>query len=148
MKLFEVVRKSNALTYVFCPECGNSYSMKPPADISVEIQDDRLYKYEYGKVLKGVCKGISVLTEIPLLWIRIMSVIYGIAAVATIENVLSDLLTTFLFYIGWFDLETLTSNLYKYIWPIWWYIVALVIVVGCYFLFSAMLKTKQREEVQ
>jgi uncharacterized membrane protein len=77
-----------------------------------------------------------------------MSVIYGIAAVATIENVLSDLLTTFLFYIGWFDLETLTSNLYKYIWPIWWYIVALVIVVGCYFLFSAMLKTKQREEVQ
>ena len=36
-KLIEAVKEINNVTYGFCPECGNSYSMAPPEAIKEEV---------------------------------------------------------------------------------------------------------------
>ena len=140
MKILEVVRKSDILTYCFCPECGNSYSLNPPKEISDEVADTKLYRVEQGKLLRGVCKGISVLTEIPLLWIRIVSVFYGLEIVISIKRVLQY------YTYSWFSPESLTSNWYKYFYPVVLYIVGIISLFLLYYLFSAMLKIKKIEQ--
>ena len=120
-KLFEIVRWRDVLTYVFCPECGRTYTLDPPSSAVRKIEtDDKLYRYEDGKVLQGICKGISVLTEIPLLWIRIVSVLHTIS-------------------IG----SVMSAALHSAIPQIIGFIIGVALTVGAYYLLSLMLKVKK-----
>lgn len=76
-KLIEINRKTDNITYGFCPNCGNGYSMAPPEVVKSETEEPKLYKEKNGKVVMGLCKGISQYAGIPLLWVRILTVIYG-----------------------------------------------------------------------
>lgn len=80
-KLIEVVKEINNVTYGFCPECGNSYSMAPPEAIKEEVKEPKFYRVREGKAIMGFCTGVSKYTGIPLLWVRIMGVFYGITLV-------------------------------------------------------------------
>lgn len=83
-KLIEAIKVIDSITYVFCPKCGNSYSMAPPETIKVENQEPHLYKVREGKVIMGLCRGISEYTGISLFWIRIMTVFYGVTVIGSI----------------------------------------------------------------
>lgn len=101
-KLLEMVRVINSVTYVFCPKCGNSYTMNPVGSVEEITEAEPFYRYEEGKKIMGICKGISEYTGISLLWVRIMTVIYGLTIVGAIfyflialvvpikENVISE----------------------------------------------------------
>ena len=80
-KLIEAVKEINNVTYGFCPECGNSYSMAPPEAIKEEVKEPKFYRVREGKAIMGFCTGVSKYTGIPLLWVRIMGVFYGITLV-------------------------------------------------------------------
>lgn len=140
MKLIEVVKKTDILTYCFCPECGNAYSLNAPKEITDEIADNKLYKIVKGKLIMGICKGISVLTEIPLLWIRIVTVIYGIVEIKIVKDLLE------LFAYNTFSYNALTSDIFKFFYTPLTYVIGLAVVIGEYFLFSLMLKTKKTED--
>lgn len=79
-KLIEAVKEIENVTYGFCPECGNSYSMAPPEAIKEEVKDPKFYRVKKGMKIKGFCTGVSKYTGIPLLWIRIMGIIYAVAS--------------------------------------------------------------------
>lgn len=83
-KMIEAVKVIDTVTYAFCPECGNSYSMAPQEDIKKEVRDPKFYRIKDGKSIMGMCTGISEYTGIPLLWVRIMTVIYGFTVIGTI----------------------------------------------------------------
>lgn len=83
-KLIEAVKKIDSVTYAFCPNCGNSYSMAPPEVIQEETKEPRFCKVKDGKVIMGMCTGISEYTGISLLWVRIMTVFYGVTVVGAI----------------------------------------------------------------
>ena len=83
-KLIEAVKKIDSVTYAFCPNCGNSYSMAPPEAIQEETKEPRFCKIKDGKVIMGMCKGISEYTGISLLWVRIMTVFYGVTVIGAI----------------------------------------------------------------
>lgn len=83
-KLIEAIKVIDTVTYGFCPHCGNSYSMAPPDIIKEEIKEPRFYKIKDGKVVMGLCKGISEYTGISLLWVRIMTVFYGLTVIGAI----------------------------------------------------------------
>lgn len=83
-KLFELVKTINNVTYGFCPKCGNTYSMAPPNHITEENQPPKFYRVKDGKVVMGLCKGISEYTGISLFWIRIITVIYGLTVIGAI----------------------------------------------------------------
>ncbi len=76
-KTVEVTKKIEFTTYGFCPKCGNSFSAAPPETIKEEIHEPKFYKILNGKAITGLCKGISEYTGISLLWVRIMTVLYG-----------------------------------------------------------------------
>ncbi|MGN0613572.1 MAG: hypothetical protein ACI4JB_06680 [Porcipelethomonas sp.] len=135
-KLIQIVKKNDNLTYCFCPKCGNSYSLNAPAEIINENEDKKLYKIEHGKLLQGICKGISVLTEIPLLWIRIMTTIYGIIEVFYLYSFFEG--------VKYYIFSPSRALDYFYI-PLS-FIVSIAIVFGEYFLFSLLLKTKVTED--
>lgn len=83
-KLIEVKKVINCITYGFCPHCGNTYSMAPPEVIKAETQEPKFCKIQNGKVVMGLCKGISEYTGISLLWIRIMTVFYAFTVIGAI----------------------------------------------------------------
>lgn len=83
-KLVEAIRVINTVTYGFCPYCGNTYSMAPPDVIKEEVKEPRFCKVKDGKVVMGLCKGISEYTGISLLWVRIMTVLYGLTVIGAI----------------------------------------------------------------
>ena len=83
-KLIEAIKVFDNVTYGFCPKCGNSYSMGPPEAIKEEVQAPKFYKIKDGKVVMGICRGISEYTGIPLLWVRITTVLYGLTFIGTI----------------------------------------------------------------
>ena len=83
-KLLETIKKYDNITYVFCPHCGNSYSMAPPEVVKEENEAPKLYKIRDGKVIMGLCKGISEFTGISLFWIRIMTVLYGVTIIGAL----------------------------------------------------------------
>lgn len=83
-KLIEAIKVVDSITYVFCPKCGNSYSMAPPETIKEENHEPHLYKIREGKVIMGLCKGISEYTGISLFWIRIMTVLYGLTVIGAL----------------------------------------------------------------
>ncbi|MBQ1390018.1 MAG: PspC domain-containing protein, partial [Clostridia bacterium] len=66
-KLIEAVKEINNVTYGFCPECGNSYSMAPPEAIKEEVKEPKFYRVREGKAIMGFCTGVSKYTGIPLL---------------------------------------------------------------------------------
>ena len=76
-KLIEVTKERTYVTYGFCPKCGNSYSAGAPEEVKNESEDSKLYKVRNGKAITGLCKCISEYTGIPVLWVRIMTVLYG-----------------------------------------------------------------------
>lgn len=76
-KLIEVTKERTYVTYGFCPKCGNSYSAGAPEEVKNESEDPKLYKVRNGKAITGLCKGISEYTGIPVLWVRIMTVLYS-----------------------------------------------------------------------
>ena len=83
-KLIEATKQITHVTYAFCPKCGNSYSLNPPEEIKEEEQPEYIYKISEGKVITGLCKGISDYTGISLLWIRIMTVLYAFTIIGGI----------------------------------------------------------------
>ena len=80
-KLFETIKTIDNVTYVFCPNCGNSYSMAPPEQIKDEVKPPKFYRIKDGKVVMGLCKGIAEYTGIALLWVRIMTVLYCLTVI-------------------------------------------------------------------
>lgn len=82
-KTIEFSKKIDSITYGFCPHCGNTYSMAPPAEIKEEVGEEKFYKIKEGKVITGFCKGVSEYTGISLLWIRIMTIFYGLTIIGT-----------------------------------------------------------------
>ncbi len=83
-KLIEAIKVIDTVTYGFCPKCGNTYSMAPPEVIKEETEEPKFCKVKDGKVIMGLCKGISEYTGISLLWIRIMTVFYGLTVIGAI----------------------------------------------------------------
>lgn len=83
-KLIEAVKVIDNVTYAFCPNCGNSYSMAPPDVIREEVKAPKFCRIKKGKVVMGMCTGISEYTGIPLLWVRIMTVLYGVTMIGAI----------------------------------------------------------------
>jgi len=84
-KTIEVTKQRVFSTYGFCPTCGNSYSASPPEEeLKAEMKDPKFYRYRNGKAIMGYCKGVSEYTEIPLLWIRIMTALYGFTIIGTV----------------------------------------------------------------
>lgn len=135
-KLIQIVKKNDNLTYCFCPKCGNSYSLNAPSEITNENEDKKLYKIENGKLLKGICKGISVLTEIPLLWIRIMTTIYGVWEIFALYSFFRSI-----------EYRIFSpSRALDYVYIPMSFIISIAIVFGEYFLFSLLLKTKVNED--
>lgn len=83
-KIIEIKRESENVTYGFCPNCGNGYSMAPPESVKEENEEPRFYKIREGKKIMGLCKGISEYTNIPLVWIRIMTALWGLTIIGTV----------------------------------------------------------------
>ncbi len=83
-KLIEAKKEIENVTYGFCPNCGNGYSMSPPESVKAEAEEPRFCKIRDGKVIMGLCKGISEYTGISILWIRIMTVIYGLTIIGAL----------------------------------------------------------------
>lgn len=77
-KIIETTKKTDSITYVFCPHCGNTYSLGAPEVIKEEVHEPKFYRIKKRKVCMGMCTGISEYTGIPLLWVRIMTVFYGL----------------------------------------------------------------------
>lgn len=135
-KLIQIVKKNDNITYCFCPKCGNSYSLNAPSEIINENEDKKLYKIENGKLLKGICKGISVLTEIPLLWIRIMTAIYGIWEIFSLYSFFRSI-----------EYRIFSpSRALDYFYIPMSFIISIAIIFGEYFLFALLLKTKVNED--
>jgi len=82
-KIFEASKERFYTTYGFCPKCGNSYSAGAPEEVKAEANEPKLYRIRKGKVITGYCKGISEYTEISVLWIRIMTVLFGLTLTGT-----------------------------------------------------------------
>ena len=82
-KLMEITKGRDYTTYGFCPSCGNSYSAGPPDEVMAEVNDPKFYRVRKGKAITGYCKGISEYTDIPVLWIRIITVIFGLTLIGT-----------------------------------------------------------------
>ena len=80
-KLIEAKKVINSISYAFCPNCGNTYSMAPPETIKAETHEPKFYRVEQGTVVMGLCKGISEYTGISLLWIRIITFLYALTIV-------------------------------------------------------------------
>ena len=83
-KTIEATRNINHITYGFCPNCGNSYSANAPKVVKDDIKEPTFYKNTDEKVVMGLCKGISEYTDIPVLWIRIVTVFLGITIIGAI----------------------------------------------------------------
>lgn len=83
-KIIETTRHMEYVTYGFCPHCGNSYSMAAPETIKAETEAPKLYRVREGKAIMGLCRGISEYTGISLLWIRIMTTLYGVTVIGAI----------------------------------------------------------------
>lgn len=83
-KLIEAIKVIDNITYVFCPNCGNSYSMAPPEVIKEETEEPKFYRIREGRICMGLCKGISEYTGISVLWIRIMTIFYGLTVIGAI----------------------------------------------------------------
>lgn len=81
-KMIEAKKEVNNITYGFCPNCGNGYSMAPPETVKEEMEEPKFYKIRDG--IMGMCKGISEYTGISILWIRIMTVIYGLTVIGAL----------------------------------------------------------------
>ena len=82
-KIFEATKERVYSTYGFCPSCGNSYSARPPEDMATVSDEPKLYRVRNGKAITGYCKGIAEFTGIPVLWIRIMTVLFGLTLIGT-----------------------------------------------------------------
>jgi len=80
-KIIEISKGREYSAYGFCPNCGNSYSAGAPDEVKAEVNDPKLYRVRKGKSITGFCKGISEYTDIPVLWIRIITAIYGLTVV-------------------------------------------------------------------
>ena len=83
-KLIEAGKETDSITYGFCPNCGNGYSMAPPEMVKEETKAPKLYKVQEGKAVMGLCRGISEYTDIPLLWVRILTVLYGFTVIGAV----------------------------------------------------------------
>ena len=139
MKTIELVRENEILTYCFCPKCGKSYSLNPKTEISDQFEDPKLYRYENGAVLKGICKGISVLTEISLLWIRVITVLYAILLIIMEKKIMTPVTAQ------WFDAETRSSSWFKFAQSCLLYMLGIILVMVLYYFFAALLKSKNSE---
>ena len=84
LKFFEFVTEYNDITYVFCPDCGQSYSMNPPEVVKEQTEAPKFYRIKNGKTIMGVCRGISEYTGISLAWIHILTVLYGLLGIGVI----------------------------------------------------------------
>ncbi len=81
LRLFQITRKKDISTYIFCPNCGNSVSANAPQEIKQEAEEPKLYRIKNGKVVSGLSKGISEYTGIPVLWIRICNIFYAMTGI-------------------------------------------------------------------
>ena len=70
-RFFQITRKYDSSTYIFCPACGNSVSANAQKEIIQESEEPHLYRIKTNKVVTGLSKGIAEYTGIPVLWIRI-----------------------------------------------------------------------------
>ena len=82
-KWIEFTKGRDYATYGFCPSCGNSYSAGAPEDIMAEANEPKFYRVRKGKAITGYCQGIAEYTDIPVLWIRIMTVLFGATLLGT-----------------------------------------------------------------
>ena len=83
-KLIELKKETENVTYGFCPHCGNGYSMAPPESVKEETKEPKFYRIRENKVIMGMCKGISEYTGISVLWVRILTVAYGLTFIGAI----------------------------------------------------------------
>lgn len=83
-KIIEAKQEIDNVTYGFCPHCGNGYSMAPPEYVKEEIKEPRFCKVREGKVIMGMCKGISEYTGISILWVRILTFFYGLTVIGAL----------------------------------------------------------------
>ncbi len=84
-KFFEARKRIASTPYVFCPRCGNSFMMKAPEDESVHMPaSPKFYRQREGKILGGLCRGISEYIDMPVWWIRLVMVIYCLLVIGII----------------------------------------------------------------
>ena len=76
-RLFQITRKKDTSTYIFCPACGNTVSANAPEEIKQEAEGPKLYRIKTNKVVTGLSKGIAEYTGIPVLWIRMCNLGYA-----------------------------------------------------------------------
>jgi phage shock protein PspC (stress-responsive transcriptional regulator) len=94
-KMFEIAKCVDYSTYGFCPACGNSYSAAPPDTVKKEVSAPKFYRIKARGKIAGLCAGIADYTGLNLLWVRIVSVVYGftafvIAIVASINAIRAE----------------------------------------------------------
>lgn len=81
LRIFQITRKKENSTYIFCPACGNTVSANAPEEIKQEAEAPRLYRIRTGKVVTGLSRGISEFTGIPVLWVRICNLLYAASGI-------------------------------------------------------------------
>ena len=74
LKLLSITKKRDYTTYGFCPKCGNSYAASPSVTTKAMIEEEKLCRVKENKCITGLCRGISEYTGVPLLWVRIVTV--------------------------------------------------------------------------
>ncbi len=77
LRFFQITRKKEKSTYIFCPACGNAVSANAPEEVRQEAEGPKLYRIKTNRVVTGLSKGISEFTGIPVLWIRICNIMYA-----------------------------------------------------------------------
>ena len=94
-KLFEAVKELDSVTYGFCPNCGNSYSMAPPPSIKEETEEPKFRRVREKKAILGVCTAIAKHTGLSIVGVRVMMAFYGLTGIGAIFYFLFGLMLPF-----------------------------------------------------
>ena len=90
-KLFEAKKTVETMTFAFCPHCGNSYEISPKEGTITPVKEEKFRRVREGKLIGGVCSGISNYTGVSLKWVRLMAVLYCLLGIGLIAYVLTVL---------------------------------------------------------
>ena len=94
-KLLEKKDEFRHITYAFCPNCGNTFSMAPPETIKREVQEPKLRRQREGRVCSGLCLGIAKITGLSVARVRVITFLYCLAVVPEFFYFLASVLTPF-----------------------------------------------------
>lgn len=79
----EIKRSYDHVTYGFCPHCGNSFNASCPDQM--QKKEPKLYRRTSNKIVMGIASGIAAYTDLPLLLIRAVMILYALM-IALVES--------------------------------------------------------------